>query len=501
MKRTTRIFAIALALVTVMAMSLTFVSAVDIEKPGRITIDNAVSGATYRIYRILDFERVSDTTGVYRKNETWGAFVDAHPEFFKVDDNGYVTYVEDADVKSLAAAAIAWANRDWENPVQPETTQKVDLATPPAPPTTNNTVTFTGLPLGYYLVDTSVGTLCSLNTTNEQVIIKDKNVLPPIEKKVKEDSTGNWGTENDAEIGETVEFRVTIEIPQRGDIGPNAPETAGAEHYFYHDKMSDGLTLDNTSVVIKFKSGETTTDVAADKYLLRSGAEAGPDTFNIVFADEGFIDTVKPGDVITIDYKATVNDQAVIAGEGNPNECYLQYGEMGEFKTAKKTTKTYVWNFDILKFAMEGEPAAEKVLPGAEFTLSEGDRPLKFDYIQDKGIYRLNMDSQDPAVLTSNDQGEIKIEGLDSGTYTLKETKAPEGYTLLTDTIAVKIDGNGQVNEQTDVKTVKVLNTTGSLMPNTGAGGTIALVVVGALLVIGAGILLATKKQMSAFRG
>ncbi|MBM6687059.1 hypothetical protein H9X89_16030, partial [Faecalicatena contorta] len=89
---------------------------------------------------------------------------------------------------------------------------------------------------GYYLVDTTVGTLCSLNTTNPDAVMEEKNDLPGINKEVKEDSTDSWGDENTAEIGQTVEFQTTISAKP------------GAESYVLHDVMSAGLTLDPDSI-------------------------------------------------------------------------------------------------------------------------------------------------------------------------------------------------------------------------------------------------------------
>lgn len=92
------------------------------------------------------------------------------------------------------------------------------------------TVTFTDLELGYYLVDSSLGALCSLNTTDPNATIKEKNDPPSLDKKVMEDSTGEYGESNTADIGETVFFKATITAQP------------GAENYVLHDTMSAGLS-------------------------------------------------------------------------------------------------------------------------------------------------------------------------------------------------------------------------------------------------------------------
>ena len=90
--------------------------------------------------------------------------------------------------------------------------------------TAGNTVVFDNLNLGYYLVDTTLGTLCFLDTTAKEVMIAEKNEEPTVDKEVKEDSTGEFGSTNTAQIGDTVEFRTTIHAKK------------GAQSYVLHDK-------------------------------------------------------------------------------------------------------------------------------------------------------------------------------------------------------------------------------------------------------------------------
>ena len=96
-------------------------------------------------------------------------------------------------------------------------------------PTENGSATISDLNLGYYLVDSTVGALCELNTTKPGVEITDKNPTPTIEKKVQEDSDENWGDVNDADIGQTVNFKSTVSAKP------------GARKYVVHDKMVSQL--------------------------------------------------------------------------------------------------------------------------------------------------------------------------------------------------------------------------------------------------------------------
>ena len=108
-----------------------------------------------------------------------------------------MTWVEGADEAAFAKAAKEYATTN-------------SIADQGSETATSTTVEFTGLDLGYYLVDTTLGTLCSLDTTDPSVTIKEKNEKPLIEKEVEEDSTGNYGETDDANIGQLVNFKTTV---------------------------------------------------------------------------------------------------------------------------------------------------------------------------------------------------------------------------------------------------------------------------------------------------
>ena len=137
--------------------------------------------------------------------------------------------MENADPVAFAKAALAYA-KDPTNSIVAEKSANAPDATEGS---TTSTVTFEGLSLGYYLVDSSVGALCSLNTTAKEVEIQEKNGVPSVEKKVQEDSDDHWDKDNTADIGQTVNFQTTITAQ------------AGAQNYVLHDKMDKGLTFNN----------------------------------------------------------------------------------------------------------------------------------------------------------------------------------------------------------------------------------------------------------------
>ena len=219
--------ALLLALIMVFALAVPAMAAGE----GSITINNAVVGQTYTIYRVFDLESYNAQTNAYayKINNAWKAFAqttDAQKNYIKLDDQGYVTWVGDAtDARAAEFARLALAYAK-ENEIAEVDSKKADA----------DTVTFTGLALGYYLIDTTTGTLCALDTTNSTVNVEEKNTEPSVDKEVKENSTKQFGKNNDANIGDTIEFQATITAGK------------GAENYVLHDKMSEGLTFNQDSV-------------------------------------------------------------------------------------------------------------------------------------------------------------------------------------------------------------------------------------------------------------
>lgn len=465
---------------------------------GKITINNAKKGQTYTIYRILELESFSEKTETpgtgnyaYKVANGWGDFFKKGAkglEYVTIDDAGYVTWKNGKDVAAFAKEALAFAK------------EKSITYTRQNPNVSNTTVIFDNLPLGYYLVDSSTGALCSLDTTATDVTIQEKNEEPTLNKQVKEDSNNQWGTENTADIGQKVEFQVTIEAKK------------GAENYVLHDVMSEGLTFDSGSVKVVKKTGETTTDLNVNgdtEYTLKTSTteSAGQKcTFEVVFA-KTFCDTLINDDTLIVTYSATLNENAVVAGDGNVNTAKLEYGDNHFTATNKTTTKTY--EIPVLKYT--NKSSVDTPLAGAVFELyrDENCTPAKQIKLINKGkegstnydLYRIAT-SETKAVtqITTTTDGKFKIYGLDADTYYLKEVKPPVGYNKLTSPIEIKIDTDGKIyvnkSKTANSEDVKVLNNTGSLLPSTGGMGTTLFYIFGAILVIGSGVVLITKKRM-----
>ena len=469
---------VSLLLAVVLMLGLTALGYAEGET-GSITINDAVVGQTYTIYQILDLESYNASANAYAYKATtaWNTFINSDAikgTYVEVDAQGYVTWKDGADAAAFAKAAQKYAK---DNSI---TNQGSVTAT-------TTTVSFTGLDLGYYLVDTTLGTLCSLDTTNPNVVMEEKNEVPTNVKTVEEDSTGNYGEKNDADIGQTVNFRSTITAQ------------AGAENYVFHDTMSAGLTY--TGVTGITLNGTT---VDASNYTVVTEGLTDGCTFEVRFT-QTFCDTLKANDQIVISYTATLNENAAIAGEGNANTSKLSYGDSSNTKyTPDSQTKTYTWDVDVFKYTMNGE--TEKALADAKFTLSknsDGSNPIAL-VSEGNNVYRVAKTGETGTVteITTDATGKFTIKGLDADTYYLTETAAPAGYNKLAGPVTIVIGENGVVNGTTEapqgVDEVKVLNQSGAELPSTGGIGTTIFYVLGGVLAVGAVALLIAKRRTRA---
>ena len=483
-----KLMAALLAVAMVCAMAIPAFAAGGAPRTGSITINGAIDNQTYKIYRILDLEANENFTAYkYTINKGWENFVNAHPDVFTVK-NGIVTSTAISNtpiVQDLANAAGKYAEDN-------------NLTADGIASSTSKTVS--NLTLGYYLVVStpalSANSLCSLGTTNPDVTINEKNGNPTITKQV-EHAAGSPASANDATVGDTVKFYVTI----------NAID-GKPENYVMHDKMDEGLSFNASSVTVK--RGETILEKGTDYELITSPADH--DTFDIKFEKN----VVKTNDVFTVTYTATLNEKAVVGTPGNKNETVLTYGDNGRV-TAE--TKTYTWSFNIFKYFMDGNKK-EKGLEGAQFILyreASTGSATEYEYaVMDTTgkIKSWSSDESDATVLTSPASGNLTMSGLANGTYYLKEKEAPQGYNPLENPIEIRITAESWTTsgtpsakieyktstaeglEETEDGTVKVENKSGTVLPGTGGIGTTIFYVVGGGLMVAAAILLITKKRM-----
>ena len=478
MKATKRILAVLLAVMLVMSMATTvFATMEGTLTGGSITIEKAAEGQTYSAYQILYLESYDAEAGnyAYKANSAWAEWLATQTAYVAIDEQGYVTWVSGANVDEFAKLAQAeLEGKTADASVESVTTDGV------------TTAKLENLKLGYYLVDTTLGTLCSLDTTNPNVTMKEKNEAPTITKEVEEDSTNEWGETNDADVNQVVNFKATITVQK------------GAENYIMHDNMSAGLTYTDVTAV---KIGETVVDAA--NYTVTAPGTCGC-TFEVAFTNE-YIASLKAGTEIVVYYSAVLNEEAVVGLPGNPNEVYLQYGDENEPSyTPKDETITYTWDVKVIKYTLDGE--TEVVLPGATFQLTTdeaGENVLKFhDLGENKYEYCADADCEAEHVteITTDETGTFYIEGLDADTYYLHETVAPAGFNKLAGPVEIVITAATTNEEGTLTYATaeqKVLNQSGTELPETGGMGTTVFYIFGAVLMIGAAVLLVTKRRMN----
>lgn len=498
MKLIKKIAAIMLSVIMVLGMA-SVVSAGEGETAaptgnGKITITNAIPSQTYKIYRILELESYNTTTEnyAYKATATWKPFIESNEikDVYVTINDGYVTWKDNADVATFAKKALAYANT--QNHII--NSDKSQIAPAAAAGATTSTVAFSDLPLGYYLVDSSAGALCSLNTTATEATIQEKNGVPSVEKKVQEDSkvnaTDEWGKSNTADIGQTVNFQTTITAQP------------GAQNYVLHDKMDERLTLTDGSVAVKFKSGETEKNLIENtEYTLTTSGLADGCAFEITFI-QSFCNTLAKDDKIIVTYSATLDDGAVPKTEYK-NETWLKYGDNNE--TNHDTTKTKTFEMPVFKYTKDG--TKEKALEGAIFTLSKdqnGTDPINLVKTSAEnaaeGTYRVAKTGETGVTtVTTPSSGKFTIKGLDADTYYLTETKQPAGYNKLKEPVTVVIAEDGTITvgtNKTPVDEVKVLNNTGTILPTTGGNGTSLIYFLGAVLALVSGVVLITKQRM-----
>lgn len=498
MKLMKRILAIVCTFVMIISMA-TGVNAVNdtsttatagTTEKGSITVTKAKAGETYKIYKILTLESFDEANNAYsyvrnEKPDKWFDFVGTEiaQQFLKVNDDGYVTFRDTengkAGARKFALAALKYAK---DNDI-PETAQ----ATATADRTDNNTVKFTGLDLGYYLVESSVGSACSIDTTHPNATIDDKHEAPTVTKKIKEGGEISKNErKNTVDLGEVVGYETTI------NLKPNTQKLV------LHDKMDSNLMfidIQHAHVVKKDGTHGSAENLVRNTDFTVTTTNDDKCTFEIKFNDsfyQRYGSLIDSGEItqIIITYVAQVGDNAPI-NTAMLNKTFLTYGN----NSKSQESQTETWTFGIPVFKYTGDDTA---LAGAKFILSRKNVPTPenaISFIDYGSRYRYTESGQN-VELVSSKKGEINIEGLKQGTYYLKEIQAPKGYNLLKSSIEIVVREDGKILVKNEiVDKVKVQNNKGSLLPSTGGMGTTLIYVVGSILVLASGIVLFSKRK------
>ena len=512
MKTMKKILSLVMGLVMALAMSVTAFAA---GENYSITIENSVPGHTYEAYQIFAGDLTEKDKIKILSNITWGSGVDTAKLPDDLKDAAAVA--EKLSTGQMTAAEFAKTVAPYLKADGVKTSNAV-----------TGGYTISGLDAGYYLVkdqDNSLNNADDFYTAYIMEVVGDvtakpKGDKPSLNKQIKDNDKDTWGVVGDNQIGDTVEFRTISTVPN----------TEGYTKYDYiiSDTMSDGLTsnvktADDVNITVNGKV------LPRDYYDVTENGNSFQVHINILGAiADGYMTA---GDQIITSYTGVLNGTAKVYDEGKQdNTAHLEYSNNPnntEDKGRTPDSKVYDWTFkmDVHKVDKDNNP-----LEGAKFVLSKNGSLNVADLecgedgvptntenliglvIDAEGNYRVATANDNDIVYTI-DAGSRTIRGLDDATdYYLYETKAPEGYNLLSKPVQFKINAEyktdgSELEEGYPTVTVdkgepstnlstNVVNQSSAELPSTGGIGTTIFYVVGGLLVVGAGIVLVTKKRM-----
>lgn len=500
MKHARKLTSLLLALVMVFALAVTVAAdgTTGTTGTGSITISNAAKGETYTIYKLFDATVSEDGKSIAYTGEIPTSL----SAYFAKDANGYISATPAAKNGENMSDELKDALKAWTADATATATAESD----------GSALNFNGLAYGYYVVTTTQGDqVISVDSTMPNVSIVDKNSSTP-------EGLRKTASSNDVSIGDTVTYTVRFETSNYFGAGKEAKKIVS---YTIEDTLPEFLTsVTVTSIIVDNDGDSTTTKDQADVTAQFADKKIVIDWYdedNNKFLHDN-------GATVTITYTAKVTDKAAIAGNGNTNKVTVAWTTEGSDEpdpNNKVDTEETIFTYAI---ALKKVNNKGKALPDAVF---EFPFYVKSTADATDGAYIYAGTTAGEGLtnqITTPDSGVIVVKGVKSGDYEITEVKAPAGYNKLTapvtvgavktgetsthTTVYLDKDGN-KVNESAKVFEVKVdidtiaatavvvVNKAGTELPSTGGMGTTVFYVLGAVLVVGAGVLLVTKKRMS----
>lgn len=514
---------LSLALVLVMVLSL---SAVVFAADPDCMINAPVNGHKYDAYQIF----TGDFHDGVLSNIVWGNGITAEGQAAVSAQYGVTTAAEVAALLVTEADGVAFAKA-----VAPYLTNAIDLTAEGSlhHPHDDFTQDHYGTPVGagYYLVKDHEAVTGHDAATNYilhvvgNVFLNPKSSVPSVDKQQSTtDGSGYQHDPLDVNISDNVYYELTGTLP-------NTLDDYATYKYVFHDTLSAGLTYNDDTVKV------TIDGVEVKGYTVDYTGNALTVSFaDILQAQNKETNAVVPvtkNSVVKVYYSAKLNVNAVIGGAGNPNKVYLEFSNDPTWNgTGGPTGETpevqvVVFTYQILADKQDNVDQS-KHLQGAKFLLwNQGKtKAVVLDadgkvqgwsehYEGDGCAADAHTDVTLATVVTSGADGKFKFVGLDAGTYFLEETLAPAGYNKLAAPVELKIlatyENNAIKELKVDVGSVKVQNVdkangsasivirnaAGSTLPSTGGMGTTLFYVLGSVMVLGAAVLLITKKRMN----
>ena len=544
MRKVKKLLGLLLAAVMVLAMGVpTFAASGEYT----ITINNALAGHTYQAYQVFagDLSENEETLS----NVTWGDGVDgtAILTALKGTEEETTAYENCTTAADVAKVLETYGENSSEMKafadIVGQHLTETTSGTLSAYNSENQSYTISGLAAGYYLVKDKDDTVSGADAYTDFILKVVKNTeatpksdVPTVEKKVQEDDKYNqdggygngYNDVADWNIGDAVPFKLIGTLPENfADYD--------TYQYIFHDTLSAGLDLNEESIAVYYasdKAGTDKTSISSDNYTIHVPGTEDADqcSFEVAFADLTSVEGVNAEKYIIVEYTATLKTSAEIGLPGNPNRVYLEFsnnpnsgGEGDTGETPEDKVIVFTYELDVTK--VDGKDANTK-LEDAEFKLYDANG--KYVIVDDEGKVTGWADNEEGgSTLKSDENGLFKVIGLDDGTYYLKETKAPDGYNLITDPIKIEIkattvndqnweaaehpedaltaleikvtagstttSGNGDT--ESGIVETNIQNNKGAELPGTGGMGTTIFYVLGAILVLGAGVLLIVRKR------